>query len=170
MSVDSTIQSNVLRVKEANGRYRVAVAAEVLAAAEGLLSGMIMGTVLMNRPEVAESYLKVKLAALEHEVFGCLFLDAAHRLIEYRELFRGTVNQTAVYPREVIKAALAVNSSAVIFFHNHPSGAAEPSRADELLTENLRKALAMIGVEVLDHLIIARTTVVSMARRGCFAI
>jgi DNA repair protein RadC len=170
MSVDSTIQSNVLKVKEANGRYRVAVAAEVLAAAEGLLSGMIMGTVLMNRPEAVESYLKVKLAGLEHEVFGCLFLDASHKLLEYSELFRGTVNQTAVYPREVIKAALAINSSAVIFVHNHPSGAAEPSRADELLTENLRKALLMIGVEVLDHLIVARTTVVSMARRGCFAI
>jgi DNA repair protein RadC len=170
MSVNSTNQSSVLKVQEANGRYREAMAAEVLAAAEGVLSGMIVGTVLMNRPETAESYLKVKLAALEHEVFGCLFLDAAHKLIEYSELFRGTVNQTAVYPREVIKAALAVNSSAVIFFHNHPSGAAEPSRADELLTENLRKALLMIGVETLDHLIVARSTVVSMARRGCFAI
>ena len=125
---------------------------------------------LMSRPEAAEAYLRQWLRFYRFEVFVALFMDAAHRLIVCEELFRGTVNQTAVYPREVLRRCLDLNASAVIFAHNHPSGAAEPSRADELLTENLRKSLASIGVEVLDHLIIAGPTCTSLARRGCFAI
>ncbi len=170
MSSFLSIQSVVLMVKESNGRYRCAAQSEVLEAAQQVLGQMIQGTELMNSPEAVESFLKCRLAGLEHEVFGCLFLDGAHRLLSYQELFRGTVNQTAVYPREVVKATLAINASAVIFVHNHPSGAAEPSRADELLTETLRRALAGIGTEVLDHLIVAKNTVSSMARRGFFAI
>lgn len=127
-------------------------------------------TPLMNRPEVAEAYLRQWLRFYQFEVFVGLFLNASHHLIVCEELFRGTVNQTAVYPREIVRRCLDLNASAVIFAHNHPSGAAEPSRADELLTENLRKSLASIGVEVLDHLIVAGPVCTSLARRGCFAL
>ena len=160
----------VLLVKEANRRYRCADSAEILDAAQSLLGALIHGADLLNSPEVVESFLKCRLAGLEHEVFGCILLDSAHKVLSYEELFRGTVNQTAVYPREVVKTALAANAAAIIFVHNHPSGASEPSRADELLTQNLRKALSTIGVETLDHLIVAGNTMVSMARRGAFAI
>ena len=102
----------------------------------------------------------------EHEVFYCLMLDAQNRLIEAREMFRGTLTQTAVYPREVVKAALACNAGAVIFAHNHPSSLAEPSRADELLTQELKQALALVDVKVLDHFIVGGDTVLSFAERG----
>lgn len=164
-SVRSSFSSS-LKLRGADGRLRAASADEILAAAAAVLEGLILGTELLACPENAERFLKVKLAGLQHEVFGCIFLDAAHQVLCYEELFRGTVNQTAVYPREVVKTALAVNASAVILVHNHPSGAAEPSRADELLTQNLRKALQMISVDTLDHLIVAGNSVISMARRG----
>ena len=125
---------------------------------------------MMNRPEAAEAWIRSRIGRLSYEVFYVLYLDSSHRLISGEEAFRGTLNQTAVYPREVIRRSLDLDAAAVIFAHNHPSGAAEPSRADELLTENLRKSLASIGVEVLDHLIVAGPVCVSLARRGCFAI
>lgn len=106
------------------------------------------------------------MAALPHEVFACLFLDSQNELIAYEELFRGTLAQTSVYPREVVKAALAYNAAAVIFAHNHPSGYAEPSRADELLTGVLKQALALVDVRVLDHLIVGGVSVMSFAERG----
>ena len=106
------------------------------------------------------------LAALEHEVFVGLFLDSQHRLIADRELFRGTLAQTSVYPREVVKSALALNAAAVIFAHNHPSGVAEPSRADELLTQSLKAALQLVDVRTLDHFVVAGAHVVSFAERG----
>jgi DNA repair protein RadC len=127
-------------------------------------------TPLMNRPEAAEAYLRQWLRFHPFEVFVALFMDNRHHLIVCEELFRGTVNQTAVYPREVVRRCLELNACAVIFAHNHPSGAAEPSRADEVLTENLRKSLASVGVEVLDHLIVAGPSCTSLARRGCFAL
>jgi DNA repair protein RadC len=106
------------------------------------------------------------LAGLEHEVFAVLMLDAQNRLISYEELFRGTLTQTSVYPREVVKAALACNAAGVILSHNHPSGLSEPSRADEVLTQTLKQALALIDVRVLDHLIVATGGIVSLAERG----
>ncbi len=96
-----------------------------------------------------------------------LFLDSQHRLVAADELFRGTLAQTSVYPREVVKAALARNAAAVIFAHNHPSGVAEPSRADELLTSALKQALALVDIRTLDHFIVAGHRVVSFAERGC---
>jgi len=107
--------------------------------------------------------LKLKLAGLPHEVFVCLQLDAQHRVIAIEELFRGTLTQTSVYPREVVKAALRANAAAVIFAHNHPSGVAEPSHA---LTRSLKSALALVDVQVLDHFIVAGTRVMSFAERG----
>jgi DNA repair protein RadC len=99
-------------------------------------------------------------------VFVCLWLDAQHRVIAFQEPFRGTLTQTSVYPREIVKAALAANAAAVIFAHNHPSGAAQPSQADELLTRNLKEALALVDVKVLDHFIVAGAHSLSFAERG----
>ena len=120
----------------------------------------------MSSPQVVKDYLTIKLAELEHEVFAALFLDGQHRVIQYTEMFRGTLSQTSVYPREVVKEALRINAGAVIFAHNHPSGVAEPSRADEALTKTLKDALALVEVKVLDHIIVGGTDTVSFAERG----
>lgn len=120
----------------------------------------------LNSPRAVQEYLRLTLAALPNEVFFVLFLDAQHRLIAGEELFRGTLTQTSVYPREVVKQALHHNSAAVIFAHNHPSGVAEPSRADELLTQALKSALDLVDIKVLDHLVIAGNVAWSFAERG----
>jgi DNA repair protein RadC len=121
---------------------------------------------VMTSPQAVRDYLRLSLAALPHEVFMILFLDSQHRLLVAEELFRGTLAQTSVYPREVVKAALAHNAAAVILAHNHPSGVAEPSRADELLTQALKQALALVDVRTLDHFVVAGSSVVSFAERG----
>jgi DNA repair protein RadC len=121
---------------------------------------------LLDSPPKVRDYLQLRIGRLPHEVFAALFLDAQNRLIDDEELFRGTLTQTSVYPREVVKRALARNAAAVIFAHNHPSGLAEPSRADELLTRTLRDALALVDVRVLDHVIVAGASSVSFAERG----
>ena len=113
-----------------------------------------------------ELLLALQLAGRPQEVFAVLFLDGQHRLILWRELFQGTLTQTSVYPREVVKAALAHNAAAVILAHNHPSGVAEPSRADEYLTATLKSALALLDVRVLDHIVFGRGQTVSLAERG----
>ena len=120
----------------------------------------------LAKPIAEKKPLRVKLGALEHEVFGVIHLDAQNRVIDYVEMFRGTVSQTSVYPREVVKEALARNSAALLLVHNHPSGAAEPSRADEMLTQTLKSALALVDVRVLDHLIVAGSAILSFAERG----
>jgi len=110
--------------------------------------------------------IKEALAELEHEVFGVVLLDNHQRVLSFHELFRGTLNGTAVYPREVLKLALGENAAAVILFHNHPSGVPEPSRADELLTARLKDALNMVDIRTLDHLVIGAEGVVSFSERG----
>ena len=120
----------------------------------------------LTSPGAVRDYLRLAIAEREHEVFVCLWLDAQHRVIDCQELFRGTLTQTSVYPREIVKAALRANAAAVIFAHNHPSGAAQPSRADELLTRNLKDALALVEVKVLDHFIVAGNQTLSFAERG----
>ena len=120
----------------------------------------------LNSPSAVREYLRLSLAGREHEVFICLFLDAQNRVIEVNEMFRGTLTQTSVYPREVVKAALKCNAGAVVFAHNHPSGVAEPSHADEMLTSSLKQALALVDVRVLDHFIVAGAGVLSFAERG----
>ncbi|MDP9902441.1 RadC family protein [Variovorax ginsengisoli] len=166
LSFETAVGTSVLMVGDATGQYRPAAASEVLRAAQDLLIKQLRGTFVLDSPKLVQEYLKAKLGMLEHEVFSVLMLDSQHRLIEYVELFRGTVSQTSVYPREVIKESLARNAAALILVHNHPSGIAEPSRADELLTQNLKTALFMIDVRVLDHIIVAGNTVLSMAQRG----
>ena len=111
-------------------------------------------------------YLRLHFAGQEHETFLVLFLDAQNGLIASEELFRGTLTQTSVYPREVVKRALRHNAGAVIFAHNHPSGVAEPSRADEALTQALKQALALVDVKVLDHFVVAGTCAIGFAERG----
>ena len=120
----------------------------------------------LGSPSAVRDLLMHRLAGLPYEVFVCIMLDNQNRLIAYEEMFRGTLTQTSVYPREVVKASLRVNAAAVIFAHNHPSGAAEPSRADELLTRALKDALALVDVKVLDHFIVAGTTTLSFAEKG----
>lgn len=121
---------------------------------------------LLDSPHKVRDYLALRIGRLQHEVFAVLFLDAQNRLIDDEELFRGTLTQTSVYPREVVRRALQHNAAAVIFAHNHPSGLAEPSRADELLTRVLRDALSLVDVRVLDHVIVAGAMSVSFAERG----
>jgi DNA repair protein RadC len=121
---------------------------------------------VLSSPGKVRDFLRITLARREHEVFMALFLDAQNRLLATDELFRGTLTQTSVYPREVVKRALGLNAGAVIFAHNHPSSVAEPSRSDELLTASLKQALALVDVRVLDHLIVAGNAMTSFAERG----
>ncbi len=130
-----------------------------------LLQGLEAGGALDN-PRVAERYLQSQLAHLPHESFGCLWLDNRHRVLAFEPLFRGTLDCASVYPREVVKRALAANAAAVILAHNHPSGCAEPSQADRQITGTLREALALVGVRVLDHLVVGRGESASLAERG----
>ncbi len=161
-----SFDSSVLLVRDVAGDYRPADADEVLQAAQRLLRQQLRGREVLSSPQVVRDFLRVKLGSLEHEVFAVLMLDAQHRLIEYVELFRGTVSQTSVYPREVVKESLARNAAALVLVHNHPSGVAEPSRADEHLTQTLKSALSLVDVRVLDHLIVAGCDVLSFAERG----
>ena len=120
----------------------------------------------MNSPKSVRDYLRLSLQAKKHEIFVGIFLDAQNRTIASEELFSGTLTQTSVYPREVMKRALHHNAAAVIFAHNHPSGVAEPSHADEILTQTLKQALALIDVKVLDHFIVGNGAAMSFAERG----
>jgi DNA repair protein RadC len=120
----------------------------------------------LTSPQAVRDYLRLALGGRPHEVFVGIFLDSQNRLLAAEELFRGTLAQTSVYPREVVKAALARNAAAMIFAHNHPSGVAEPSRADELLTQALKQALALVDVRTLDHFVVAGGQLVSFAERG----
>jgi len=120
----------------------------------------------LSSPEAVRDYLRLSLHDRAHEVFACVFLVSQHRVIACDELFRGTLVQTSVYPREVVKAALAHNAAAVILAHNHPSGIAEPSQADEIITTRLRDALALVEIRLLDHLVIGDGCCVSLAEKG----
>ena len=121
---------------------------------------------VLNAPAAVRDCLRIHFAGREYESFVALFVDAQHRLIVVDELFRGTLTQTSVYPREVVKAALRTNSAAVIFAHNHPSGVADPSKSDQLLTTALKSALALVDVSVLDHFVVAGADLCSFSERG----
>ncbi len=120
----------------------------------------------LTSPAAVRDYLRLNLASREHEVFCVIFLDSQHRVLAIEELFRGSLNQASVYPREVVKQALAHNAAALILAHNHPSGVAEPSLADQSLTGALKSALALVDVRVLDHFVVTHGQVVSFAERG----
>ncbi len=121
---------------------------------------------VLSSPASVRDYLRMTLTGRDYEVFMVLFLDAQNRVIEPEEMFRGTLTQTSVYPREVVKRSLFNNAAAVIFAHNHPSGVAEPSHADEILTQSLKQALALVDVRVLDHFVVAAGGLMSFSERG----
>jgi len=131
-----------------------------------LLACEVTATDTLTAPDVVKDYLRLLLAERPHEVFAVVFLDAQNRVIDTQEMFRGTLTQTSVYPREVVKEALSQNAAAVILCHNHSSGNPEPSRADDALTQTLKAALALVDVRVLDHLIVTKSAAVSFAERG----
>ena len=166
MSQLSLAFESSLLVRDGKGRYQMATAEQILEAARQVIDHKVQREVAFTSPAVVKDYLRTKLAGYEHEVFAMLFLDNRHRLIAYAELFRGTIDGAAVYPREVLKEALTRNAAAVIFSHNHPSGVPEPSAADRALTSQLRDALALVEVRVLDHIIVAGNDTVSFAERG----
>lgn len=139
---------------------------KIIQAALQILGTRLRGGEALTSPDIVRNYLQLRLGDKEHEVFMCVWLDAQHRVLDADEAFRGTLTQTSVYPREIVKMALARNAAAVIFAHNHPSGAAQPSRADELLTRNLKDALALVDVKVLDHFVVAGAHAISFAERG----
>ena len=126
---------------------------------------MQMGPALAN-PRATREFLRARLRDLDHELFCCLFLDNRHRVISFDEVFRGTIDGASVHPRDVVKLALSRNAAAVILAHNHPSGVAEPSQADELITSRLREALALVDIRVLDHIVVGDGACVSFAERG----
>ena len=154
-----------LYVKRSNGRYSVADVNQISQAAAELLKHSLQRASAFSSPDRASAFLQTRLRPLEHELFCMLVLDNRNRLIEFVELFRGTIDGASVHPREVVKEVLKLNGAAVIFAHNHPSGVAEPSQADEVITKRLKSALTLLDVRVLDHLIVGESTV-SFAERG----
>jgi DNA repair protein RadC len=153
------------RIKGLGPAKRAEVAA-VLEIARRALGQQLAAAPVFDAPQAVKDYVAIQLGGLAHEVFAVLFLDGQHRLLRMEEMFRGTLTQTSVYPREVVKRALALNAGAVVLAHNHPSGVAEPSRADEYLTQSLKSALQLVDVRVLDHLVVGAGQVVSFAERG----
>jgi DNA repair protein RadC len=154
-----------LYVRDEDG-FQEAPAREVLLGAQELLDEQFRSRLcVMGDADSIRLYLKVRLGRLDHEVFAVLFLDGRRRLLEYVELFRGTLDIAAVYPREVVKEALKRNAAAVIFAHNHPSGVAEPSNHDEAITLRLKTALGHVGVQVIDHMIVGESSIVSFVER-----
>ena len=148
------------------GPAKRAVLLAVMEMARRALAQQLQAAPVFDSPQRVKDYLGLLLGSRPQEVFLVLFLDGQHRLLRSEELFQGTLTQTSVYPREVLRRALTLNAGAVVLAHNHPSGVAEPSRADEYLTQTLKTALQMIDVRVLDHVIVGQGQVVSMAERG----
>ena len=138
----------------------------VMEMARRALAQQMQAAPVFDNPQRVKDYLALQLGGRSQEVFAVLFLDAQHRFVQLEEMFHGTLNQTSVYPREVVKRALALNAAAVVLAHNHPSGVAEPSRADEFLTQTLISALKLVDVRVLDHVVVGAGQAVSMAERG----
>ena len=158
-----------LEIREPHGPFIQPIVynrSKLVSRALKLLESEMRQSDVLSSPTVVRDYVRLLLGDRPHEVFAVVFLDAHHRVIKSLELFRGTLTQTSVYPREVMVEALALGSSAVLLVHNHPSGCEEPSRADEVLTQTLKSALSMVDVRVLDHFIVTRQSVTSFAERG----
>jgi DNA repair protein RadC len=153
------------RVKGLGPAKRAEISAVMELARRSLAQAMRERPVFES-PQQVKDFVRLQIGHLAHEVFAVLFLDARHQLIRLEEMFRGTLSQTSVYPREVVKRALELGAGAVILAHNHPSSSTEPSRADEMLTDTLRRALQLIDVRVLDHFVVSSMHVTSFAERG----
>ncbi len=154
------------RVKGLGGPAKRAELVAVLELARRALAQQLKQRAVFDSPAAVKSYLQLQLAQRAHEVFAVLFLDSQHRLVALEELFRGTLTQTSVYPREVVLRTLHHHAAAVVLAHNHPSGSVQPSRADEAITQALKAALALIDVRVIDHVIVAPGEALSMAEKG----
>jgi len=161
----SSITSSLL-VRDVAGEYRPAEAGEVLAAAQRVLAARVRGTNVLTSPAVVKDFLRARLGALPHEIFAVVHLNAEHAVLDYVEMFRGTVTQTSVYPRELVKDAIRLGSVAVLLVHNHPTLRTAPSRADEVLTSTIKNVMGLIDVRVLDHLIVGGSEILSMAEAG----
>jgi DNA repair protein RadC len=148
------------------GSYIPADADVIIAEAQRRLARQFARGNALTSPDAAKTALQLRMAPYEREVFACLYLDNQHRVLDFAELFFGTLDAAAVYPREVARAALKLNAAAVIFAHNHPSGVAEPSEADKTMTRSLKNALALFDVRVLDHFVIGGEAVYSFAEHG----
>jgi DNA repair protein RadC len=159
---------------ERKGRFADLKPAELSAAEKQCVINLALGILkqrhragrALSNPHDTRAYLCIKLAERKNEVFGGFFLDRRHRIIEAVELFQGTIDGASVHPRVVVQRALAANAAAVVFFHNHPSGVAEPSHSDEAVTRRLKDALALVDVRVLDHFVVAAGESISFAERG----
>ena len=149
-----------------DGSSRPATSDEIIAAAREHLSSRVRRGTTLRSPQATREYLTLKLGTLDHEVFAVIFLDKRNRVISYQEMFRGTIDGAAVHPREVVKEALKLNAASVILAHPHPSGVAEPSQADELITSRLKAALDLVDIPILDHIIVAGGDTTSFAERG----
>lgn len=148
------------------GPAKAAQLVAVLALVKRALHEQMRRSDNIDSPHAARDYLRLHLAARDREVFAAIYLDAQHRVIAVEDLFAGTLTQTSIFPREVVRHALLHNCAAVIFAHNHPSGVAEPSRADELLTQTLKRALALVDIKVLDHVVIGAEATLSFSEQG----
>lgn len=157
---------SALKAVKGLGPAKRAEIAAVMEIARRALAQPLRQRALLNDPQAAADFLRLQLGDRPHEVFALLLLDSQHRLIAFEELFRGTVNQASVYPREVVLRALHHQAAAVVLAHNHPSGLAEPSAADVALTRSLVDALALVGVRVLDHIVVTRARTASLAQLG----
>lgn len=166
LSHDNMHKAETLYVKDERGHYVLATPAQILAAARHKADQLLDHGPLLQRPNLVKQFLVAKLAGMEHEVVGCIFLNNQLRLIQYQEMFNGTVNQSAIYPREIVKAALRLNASAIIMAHNHPSGVANPSDADIRITKSIRECLEMLDMRLIDHLIVAGSQAISLAEIG----
>lgn len=161
-----TSLDDLKKIKGLGGTAKRAELVAVLELARRALAERLKEREVFSSPEAVRQYLQLHIASRPHEVFAALFLDAQHRLIALEELFRGTLTQTSVYPREVVIRALHHQAAAVVLAHNHPSGSVEPSRADETLTQTLKAALALVDVRVLDHFVVAGHQIHSFAEHG----
>ena len=159
-----TFSTNFVRESQ---ETKAAIAdSEIIEAALKILARRVARGSLLSSPRAAREYLALRFGEVEHEVFAALYLDKRHRLIACEELFRGTIDGASVHPRIVVKEALKHNAAAMIITHNHPSGIAEPSQADELITQRLKAALELIDVRLIDHVITAGGASISFAERG----
>lgn len=161
-----TESKHTLFIQDANGSYCEATTDDVINGARRKLRRRFRKGKAIRSPADTEAFLIAELATEPNEVFAVLYLDNRHRVIKFDRAFAGTIDGTSVYPRVIVKRALELNAAAVIFSHQHPSGVAEPSQADERITQRLKSALELVDIRVLDHLVIGGDTVVSLASRG----
>lgn len=159
-------EAEALRQIKGLGPAKQAEVVAVLELARRALLQPLKARALIDNPQAVRQMLQLQLGARPYEVFAVMFLDSQHRLIRLEEMFRGTLSQTSVYPRELVLRALSLQASAVVLAHNHPSGSAQPSRADQTLTQTIKSALALVDVRVLDHFVVTATEALSMAEQG----